>query len=278
MLRGAFGETHYMVHFQEPGVADAGLARDVRRVFTQLSRRGVPPEEAVARLAVWGRMPTMVEMVESSDSLGEPLLGEDDLAVYVDAFTRTGFTGGLNWYRNLDRNWETTPELAGARITVPSLMVVAEWDAALPPALAEPMRGLVDDLELVTIPRCGHWTPQERPDELNRILVGLAAAAVRHGRLTARGKPRTGRAGAGTPARAVQAGYCSVMLPMPMLSAFTPVAEPHSVPMAPMSWVVTTVATEVAPLLPPVNEPATDRAAPGGLPSWNCPYGPGPRR
>ena len=171
MLRAAFGETHYMVHFQEPGVADAGLARDVRRVFTQLSRRGVPPEAAVARLAAWGRMPTMVEMVESPDSLGEPLLEEGDLAVYVDAFTRTGFTGGLNWYRNLDRNWETTPELAGARITVPSLMVVAEWDAALPPALAEPMRGLVDDLELVTIPRCGHWTPQERPDELNRILV-----------------------------------------------------------------------------------------------------------
>ena len=101
-----------------------------------------------------------------------PLLSDADLQVYVEAFTRTGFTGGINWYRNLDRNWEETPELAGARITVPSLMVVAEWDAALRPELVEPMKSLVDDLEVVTIPRCGHWTQQEHPDELNRILVG----------------------------------------------------------------------------------------------------------
>jgi pimeloyl-ACP methyl ester carboxylesterase len=71
----------------------------------------------------------------------------------------------------MDRNWETTPQLDLARITVPSLMVVAEWDAALRPELAEPMKGFVDDLEFVTIPRCGHWTQQEHPDELNRILV-----------------------------------------------------------------------------------------------------------
>jgi pimeloyl-ACP methyl ester carboxylesterase len=171
VLRAAFGDTHYMVHFQQPGEADAALARDVRRVFTQLMRRGVAPEEASARLAAWGRMLTMVEMVEAPESLGASLLSEEDLAVYVDAFSRTGFTGGINWYRNMDRNWETTPALDGARITVPSLMVVAEWDMALPPALAEPMRSLVDDLELATIPQCGHWTPQEQPEALNRILA-----------------------------------------------------------------------------------------------------------
>ena len=117
-------------------------------------------------------MRNLVEMVESSDALGEPLLTDAELQVYVDAFTCTGFTGGINWYRNLDRNWQATPHLDGARITVPSLMVVAEWDAALRPELAEPMKRLVDDLEVVTIPRCGHWTQQEHPDELNGILVG----------------------------------------------------------------------------------------------------------
>jgi pimeloyl-ACP methyl ester carboxylesterase len=131
----------------------------------------VPLADVEARLAARGAMPNMVQMVEEGVALGEPLLGAADLQVYVDAFERTGFTGGINWYRNMDRNWEATPELAMARITVPSLMVVAEWDAALRPELAEPMKGLVDDLELVTIPRCGHWTQQEHPEELNRILV-----------------------------------------------------------------------------------------------------------
>ena len=171
MIRAALGDNHYIVHFQEPGVADAALARDVRRVFTQLVRRGVPPAELEARLAARGRMPNLVEVVAEEDALGEPLLSEAELAVYVDAFTRTGFTGGLNWYRNMDRNWETTPQLAGARISVPSLMVVAEWDMALRPELAEPMKGLVDDLEMVRLAKCGHWTQHERPDELNRILV-----------------------------------------------------------------------------------------------------------
>ena len=172
LMRAAFGDNHYIVHFQAPGVAETALARDVRRVFSQLMRRAVPLADVEARLATRGSMPNLVEMVEDPEPLGEPLLSDADLQVYVDAFTRTGFAGGINWYRNLDRNWEETPELAGARITVPSLMVVAEWDAALRPELAEPMKGLVDDLEVVTIPRCGHWTQQEHPDELNRILVG----------------------------------------------------------------------------------------------------------
>lgn len=171
MLRAAFGEHHYIVHFQQPGVADAALAADVPRVFTRLVRRGVPPEEVAAVLARWGRMRTLVEVVQGDDVLGEPLLSPEELAVYVEAFTRTGFTGGIDWYRNLDRNWETTAALDGARIGVPSLMVTAEWDVALPPALAEPMRALVDDLEIHPIPRCGHWTPQEQPDALNAVLV-----------------------------------------------------------------------------------------------------------
>jgi pimeloyl-ACP methyl ester carboxylesterase len=170
MIRAAFGDNHYIVHFQRPGVADAALARDVRRVFTQLLRRGVPLAEVEARVAARGGMPNLVEMVED-EPLGEPLVGDDVIQIYVDAFTRTGFTGGINWYRNLDRNWETTPQLAGARITVPALMIVAEWDTALRPELAQPMKRLVDDLEFVTIPRCGHWTQQEHPDELNRLLV-----------------------------------------------------------------------------------------------------------
>lgn len=171
MIRAVFGDNHYIVHFQQPGVADAGLAKDVRRTFTQLMRRGVPIADVEAAVIARGRMPNMVEMVEDDLRFGEPLLGDADLEPYVETYTRTGFTGGINWYRNMDRNWETTPQLDGARITVPSLMITAEWDAALRPELAEAMRGLVDDLEMHQIPRCGHWTQQEHPDELNRLMV-----------------------------------------------------------------------------------------------------------
>jgi pimeloyl-ACP methyl ester carboxylesterase len=171
ILRQLFGDNYYVCHFQQPGVADVALARDVRRVFTQLGRRGVPIAETEARLAALGRMPNLVELVDGSEPLGAPLFDEDELGFYTETFERTGFTGGINWYRNIDRNWETTPELADARIEVPSLMVTAEWDAVLRPEMAEPMRACVSDLEIHMIRACGHWTQQEKPAELNAILV-----------------------------------------------------------------------------------------------------------
>src|SRR5213080_4575874 len=183
LMREIYGDNYYIVKFQEPGVADAALARDVRRVFTQLMRRGVPQAEHRARIAAaTGRgMRNMVELIEQEAIPGEPFLSADELQVYVDAFTRTGFTGGLNWYRNLDRNWETTPELDGAHIEVPSLMITAEWDPVLRPELAEAMRGLVPDLEVAMIRGCGHWTPQEKPAELNRIMVDWLTRRSRRG-------------------------------------------------------------------------------------------------
>jgi len=171
IMRQIYGDNYYVCHFQQPGVAEAALARDVHRVFTQLMRRGVPIAEAEARLAARGAMPNIVEMVLEGEPLGAPLLTDAELAPYVETFERTGFTGGINWYRNLDRNWETTPQVEGATIDVPSLMVTAEWDAVLRPELAEPMHALVPDLETHMIAACGHWTPQDKPAELNAVMI-----------------------------------------------------------------------------------------------------------
>ncbi|MEW6269716.1 MAG: alpha/beta hydrolase [Thermodesulfobacteriota bacterium] len=172
IFRAMFGDNYYVVHFQQPGVADAALAKNVRRVFTQIMRRGVPLDELAARAVnADGKMRNFVELVEGETAPGEPLLAGDELETYVRAFERTGFTGGINWYRNLDRNWETTPQLAGARIEVPSLMVTAELDPVLRPEMAEQMKAFVSDLETVMIPGCGHWTQQEKPAELNRAMV-----------------------------------------------------------------------------------------------------------
>jgi epoxide hydrolase A/B len=162
------GENHYIVWFQTPEVPDRALAENTAVVFEHMLRRGVDP----ARLRGLGEQASdFVAAVVNAPVLGEPLLTSEELEVFVSEFERTGFTGGINWYRNFDHNWEQTPEQDGATIDVPAMMVTAEWDPVLTPAMAQLMPSYVADLETHMIHRCGHWTQQEHPDELNRLLV-----------------------------------------------------------------------------------------------------------
>jgi pimeloyl-ACP methyl ester carboxylesterase len=111
------------------------------------------------------------------DRLPEPdglpsWLTADELDHYVAEFRRTGFTGGLNWYRNLDRNWAATGELAGAKVTVPSLFVGGALDPVLlmsPPAIAH--ASLTDHRGDVLVDGAGHWVQQESADEVNAALL-----------------------------------------------------------------------------------------------------------
>ena len=175
LFRSLVGEDHYIVWFQQPGVADEVLARDVSNLFASMMRSGVSPEamaQAGAAMADAEPGTSSFERLMGGPKMGEALLAPEDQAVYVDAFTETGFTGGINWYRNMDRNWEATPELDGARIDgIPCLMVTAEWDPVLVPALAAGMPDVVGDLEMYELPQCGHWTPAEYPNELNAIVT-----------------------------------------------------------------------------------------------------------
>ena len=161
---------HYIVQFQERETPDARLAEHVEEVFRHMFRRAMPIDEVDA-LAGQGSDGDFVDRVRNAPLLGEPMLTEEDLALRVAAYRESGFTGPLNWYRNFDRNWETTPELDGATIDVPSLMITAAWDPILRPALAEPMPTFVPDLEMHQIDACGHWTQQEQPDQVNAILI-----------------------------------------------------------------------------------------------------------
>jgi pimeloyl-ACP methyl ester carboxylesterase len=152
-------------------VAEAVLGRHTRRVFDVLMRRGAPPEDVAARIAAEGLDMNPFRRIGELEPFGEAFLTPEELDVYVESFERTGFAGGVSWYRNLDRNWETAPAVGSAKIEVPSLMVTAEWDQALRPEMAAGMPALVSDLETILIEKCGHWTQQEKPAELNRILV-----------------------------------------------------------------------------------------------------------
>lgn len=100
----------------------------------------------------------------------------EDFAVYEAEFRRTGFRGGINWYRNLDRNWELTAEVADRRIEIPTMFLAGERDPVVAFMPTDPMRTWVSDRrEFVLIPGGGHWIQQERPDETNEVLVRFLA-------------------------------------------------------------------------------------------------------
>jgi pimeloyl-ACP methyl ester carboxylesterase len=99
-------------------------------------------------------------------------LNEDDLEYYATEFGRTGFTGGLNWYRNMRRNWELTEDLAQAKVTAPALFIAGELDPVVTMAPPDGMEEWVPDLRgKVMLPATGHWTQQERPAEVNAALL-----------------------------------------------------------------------------------------------------------
>jgi pimeloyl-ACP methyl ester carboxylesterase len=103
-----------------------------------------------------------------------PWLTEEDIDFFTGEFKRSGFRGGLNWYRNLDGMWELTPFLSGAKIHQPSLFVAGESDAVI-----AMYREAFDTLEetmpniqkKVLLPGAGHWIQQERPAEVNNLLI-----------------------------------------------------------------------------------------------------------
>ena len=172
-IGGDAGE-FYQLYFQEPGRAEADLEADVRRSMTMLlyALSGDPPPEKRWRPVV----PKGAGM-RGTGGLPERLpawLTEADIDHFVGEFTRTGFRGALNWYRNLDRMWATTRFLCGARLRQPALFAAGERDAVIEmyrPAY-EALPATVPDLRTnVLLPGVGHWIQQERPEEVNRLLL-----------------------------------------------------------------------------------------------------------
>jgi pimeloyl-ACP methyl ester carboxylesterase len=159
IMRRHLGEDFYIVWFQQPGVADAALALDVRRTLTS-SRQWT---------AEWAEE-------DGADARRPDWLSEQELAVYVDAFRRTGFTGGLNWYRNIDRNWERTAPYGERRIEQPAMFLTGELDPVRKFMPAEAMQGWVTDMRRqVVVPGAGHWVQQQAAQEVNQALLEFLA-------------------------------------------------------------------------------------------------------
>jgi pimeloyl-ACP methyl ester carboxylesterase len=167
----------YQLYFQSPGIAEAELERDVRQTIRRVlySASGDRVRSALgARTGEVGMVPRqggfLSQMVEP-DAL-PPWLTEADVDFYAGEFERTGFRGGLNWYRNIDRNWELLAPFAGLRVQVPALYVAGDRDLVVAfrgmDQLIPNLGKLVPNLrKTLMLPGCGHWTQQERPAEVN---------------------------------------------------------------------------------------------------------------
>lgn len=160
LLEGLFGPEHYMVDFnRRPGEADAVLDENRRRFLGNLFRKDLPPPQPVAGNA-------MTALACAAEPLGAPLMGVEELEVFDQAFKATGFTGSINWYRNLDRNWRQL-EAADPVIRHPALMIYGACDAVPP---SPTLQRDVPNAEVATLD-CGHWIQQELPQETTKAML-----------------------------------------------------------------------------------------------------------
>ncbi|HEY3688639.1 MAG TPA: alpha/beta hydrolase [Streptosporangiaceae bacterium] len=174
------GEEFYVSYFQPPGRAEAEIEPDVRGwlagFFAALSADTMPPPGAPDPHFV----PPHGTLRDRFPTSGPPAwLTEDDLDVYAAEFERTGMTGALNRYRNMDRDWADLAAFDGAPIAQPSVFIGGARDASttwLSDAIAAYPTTLPGLASSHILDGCGHWIQQERPDEVARILTAWLAS------------------------------------------------------------------------------------------------------
>jgi pimeloyl-ACP methyl ester carboxylesterase len=172
----------YQEYFQAPGVAEADLERDVRfsmrSTLYAFSGDAIPLEAIKAGVGSIGLVPRQGGILAgNTDPASLPAwLTEADVDIYTEEFSRTGYRGGLNWYRNIARNWQLLSPFEGVKVEVPALYIVGDRDLVL---AFRGMDRVIRDLSrhvpklrsTLVLPGCGHWTQQERPEDVNQAMI-----------------------------------------------------------------------------------------------------------
>jgi non-specific protein-tyrosine kinase len=181
IFRKRFGDSMYIVQFQDPAHApDRIFAENLEKTFDFFMRGPMPGRAPAPTGPAEGGIgappnlnlafPQIVAGYDPKLDPREPILSPEDMKVYVDTFRRTGFTGGINWYRNITRNWSLAAELDHV-VRVPSLMIMAELDVVLPLSATDGMEKIVPDLEKHLVLGSGHWTMQQKPEEVSATIL-----------------------------------------------------------------------------------------------------------
>jgi len=154
------GDDYYFVHFnRQPGVADTVLEENTFQFLRNMFRKNVPPAPPQPGMA-------MINLARAETPFGEPIMSDSELAIFVSAFKSSGFTGSINWYRNLDRNWRLLADVDPI-IHQPTLMIYGDRD--LIPKFKK-LTEFVPKAEVVNLD-CGHWIQQEKPEETNQAIL-----------------------------------------------------------------------------------------------------------
>jgi pimeloyl-ACP methyl ester carboxylesterase len=170
MIRNLLGDDFYIVNFQDSDEADRVFNSDPRHFISRMMRRNQITREEFDKLPRARQVISLLRAVRSAHASGEALLTEAELDYYATAFTRSGFTGPINWYRNWTHNWE---QLDGVdqQIDIPTLFIGARNDVVIGLHHIEGMKPLVSDLSVHVLDDCGHWTQQEKPKEVNQLIL-----------------------------------------------------------------------------------------------------------
>ena len=165
----------YILYHQEPGVAEAEYDADPRGILSRLYLSPSSPREAPTVTDPHRSAGGWIGRLGASKGLPDWLKAED-LDYYVSQFEKSGFRGGINYYRNFGRNWEITPHLADVKVEIPTRFIAGENDVvirgATKEALTASMGRVVTDLRgVVLLPEVGHWVQQELPDETNAAIL-----------------------------------------------------------------------------------------------------------
>jgi pimeloyl-ACP methyl ester carboxylesterase len=178
MLRAVFTDGFYICHFQQPGVADAELSAQPRDTFRRLLY-GASGEGSMGGIPVVPAGSGFLDICPEPPEL-PGWLTEHDIDVFVAEFAQSGFTGPLNWYRNMDLSWELMAGWKHAPVTVPALYLAGDRDPVVSfsggPGFLPRLRDIVPDLrDARLLPGCGHWTQQERPAEVSQAMISFLA-------------------------------------------------------------------------------------------------------
>lgn len=159
-MEAVLGGDFYFVHFnRQPGVADAVFDANTGQFLRNLYRKNLPQVAPQPGMA-------LMNLAEAESPFGEPVMSDSELAVFVSAFEKSGFTGGVNWYRNLDRNWHLLADVDPI-IHQPTLMIYGDRDMI---QKSENLADFVPNVDVVSLD-CGHWIQQEVPKETNRAIL-----------------------------------------------------------------------------------------------------------
>ena len=164
----------YMLYFQEPGVAEKEFEADVRKSMRTFLFAASGDAPANIALAPKKADSTFFFGLPEAPATLPSWLTEADVDYFANEFKRTGFRGGLNRYRNMDRDFEASAHLAGAKVTQQALFIGGEKDPVVGFTSMDGMKADVPNLkDIVILPGAGHWTQQERPKEVNEALIAF---------------------------------------------------------------------------------------------------------